>query len=444
MGAEALQRARRDPGAAARLLAALGPGILFAGAAIGVSHLVQSTRAGAEYGLSLLWLVLLAHAMKLPAMLFGPRYAAATGTSLLQGYRRQGMHAVVVFALITLGTMFTILAAVTVVTASIVRTVLVEPVVPGVPLWGVSLGILGVCAGLIALGGFAWLDRALKILMAVMAVSTLIAAGLEGPRLSGATLELVPAIPDDPAARAAMLAFCVALVGWMPAPLDISVWHSLWTIAREKQTSHAPTRRECGFDFGVGYALCVLLAVGFVVLGAGEMFGKGVELAASPAGFATQLIDLYSASIGPWVRPVIAACAVAVMFSTTLTVLDALPRSVVVVARRFRADEKKQDAASPTRELCRTRGYWAALAVIAAGALLIISGVQGDGFRRLIDLATTLSFLGTPLLAWFNHRAMVSAEVPADHRPGRGLLAWSWLGIVFWTLFAGVFVWGEA
>ena len=37
----------------------LGPGILFASTAIGVSHLVQSTRAGAKYGFGLLILSLL-------------------------------------------------------------------------------------------------------------------------------------------------------------------------------------------------------------------------------------------------------------------------------------------------------------------------------------------------------------------------------------------------
>ena len=37
------------------LLQALGPGIMYAGAAIGVSHLVQSTRAGAGYGFALVW-----------------------------------------------------------------------------------------------------------------------------------------------------------------------------------------------------------------------------------------------------------------------------------------------------------------------------------------------------------------------------------------------------
>ena len=42
----------------------LGPGLLFAGAAIGVSHLVQSTRAGADYGWGLLWVLIMANLFK--------------------------------------------------------------------------------------------------------------------------------------------------------------------------------------------------------------------------------------------------------------------------------------------------------------------------------------------------------------------------------------------
>ena len=48
------------------LFKTFGPGILFASTAIGVSHLVQSTRAGAEYGFSLLIFVLLANILKYP------------------------------------------------------------------------------------------------------------------------------------------------------------------------------------------------------------------------------------------------------------------------------------------------------------------------------------------------------------------------------------------
>ena len=432
-------------GAVSRCVKALGPGILFAGAAIGVSHLVQATRAGAVYGLSLIGLVLLAHGMKLPAMLFGPRYAAATGTSLLQGYRRQGTHAIIAFSIITLGTMFTIQAAVTVVTAAIVQGVLIGPVLGlDLSLWVVSAGVLGLCAMLIGVGGFGWLDGVLKVLMGIMAITTFVAAGLALPGLLEQGLPVLPSIPTDAASRAVLIAFVVALAGWMPAPLDISVWHSLWTLAREKQTHHAPTRREAGFDFGVGYALCVLLALGFLVLGAAEMHGTDVAPAASSSAFATQLIDLYTASFGAWVRPIIAACAIAVMFSTTLTVLDALPRTIVVLARRFATDELKQDPDRPTRELCRTRGYWAALLILASGAIWIIAGVDGAGFRSLIDLATTLSFLGTPLLAWFNHRAITGPEIRTADRPGAAMRLWSWAGIVFWAVFAGVYLWTRA
>ena len=74
-------------------LKSLGPGLLFAGAAIGVSHFVQSTRAGADFGFGLLAVVILANVFKYPAFAFGPWYASATGTSLLEGYRRQGKWA---------------------------------------------------------------------------------------------------------------------------------------------------------------------------------------------------------------------------------------------------------------------------------------------------------------------------------------------------------------
>lgn len=43
-----------------------GPGILFACIAIGVSHLVQSTRAGADYGLLILGFVIVVTLLKYP------------------------------------------------------------------------------------------------------------------------------------------------------------------------------------------------------------------------------------------------------------------------------------------------------------------------------------------------------------------------------------------
>ena len=80
-----------------RLYGILGPGILFAAAAIGVSHLVQSTRAGAGWGFALVWVVLVANLLKYPFFEYGPRYAAASGESLLEGYARLGRWAVALY-----------------------------------------------------------------------------------------------------------------------------------------------------------------------------------------------------------------------------------------------------------------------------------------------------------------------------------------------------------
>ncbi|MFI4915154.1 MAG: NRAMP family divalent metal transporter [Phycisphaerales bacterium JB060] len=415
-----------------RLLAALGPGILFAGAAIGVSHLVQSTRAGAVYGLSLVLLVVLAHAMKLPAMLFGPRYAAATGRSLLHAYRRQGPATLGAFAVIQVGTMFTIQAAVTAVTAALVGPLVLDPVLVDVgllddgqhlPLWVVAAGILLICIALLGVGGFKWLDRVVKLLMLVMAVGTVVAAGMQLPNLD---LSSTPLWPSE--WNIALLVFAVALVGWMPAPLDITVWHSLWSLARNKQRGHTASRRECELDFYVGFALCVVLAVAFVVLGAALLYGAGEEPASAAGAFANQLVGLYTESLGAWSRPLIATCAIAVMFSTTITVLDAIPRTMSALVGEALGRESK------------TRlGYWGWLLALASGAVVILAVFVGS-LSDMVDLATTLSFLGTPLLAFFNHRAMTSKDIPAEHRPARWLVVLSWAGVAFWSLFAVVFV----
>ncbi len=85
-------------GSRSNLFKAIGPGILVACAAIGGSHLVWSTQAGAQYGWSLLGLILLANLLKFPFFLYGQRYTAATGESLLAGYKRQGVAYVYIFS----------------------------------------------------------------------------------------------------------------------------------------------------------------------------------------------------------------------------------------------------------------------------------------------------------------------------------------------------------
>jgi len=58
----------------------------------------------------------------------------------------------------------------------------------------------------------------------------------------------------------------------------------------------------------------------------------------------------------------------------------------------------------------------------------------------LIAIATTISFLTSPMLAWLIHRAMMSEDIPAEQRIGRGLERYSKACIWVLTLFALAYI----
>ncbi|MGE0785410.1 MAG: NRAMP family divalent metal transporter [Sandaracinaceae bacterium] len=407
---------------------AIGPGVLFTGTAVGVSHLVHSTRAGALYGFGLIALIVLANLTKYPAFRFGPLYAAATGRSLLEGYRRQGRWALALYGVLTVGTMFTVQAAVTIVTAGL-----------AIELFGLALDpllmsglIWMICVVLVLSGGYRALDGAAKVIVGLLALTTMVATVLVLPRVDWTGSPWLPTAwgPRD-------IAFMVALVGWMPSAIDVSIWQSMWTLARARQTGTSPEKRSSSIDFHIGYVSTALLAICFLILGAAILHAPGVEVAGAPQAFASQLISLYAAALGGWSRPLIGAAALATMFSTTLTVVDGFPRALSGLAARFRSEEKGiEDGGEPASE--RTPAYWVALAALGIGSLVIL-GRFTSAMAPLLDLAAALSFLSAPILSWLNHRAVTAPEIQAEHRPSPRMLLASWVCIAFQGAFAAAF-----
>lgn len=404
------------------LLRALGPGLLMAGAAIGVSHLVQSTRAGASYGYGLIWAVVLANIFKYPFLEFGPRYAAATGDNLLEGYKKVGRWALWVFLLFTIGTMFTVQAAVTAVTAGIAAQ-----------LTGLHFGAIGwsaiilvICIALLWSGQYPLLDTSMKVIMAVLVVSTIVAVfAALGQGHAASTPVMPPSIWN-----AAGITFLLALMGWMPIPIDASVWHSLWTQERTRQTNYRPTTQQSLIDFNIGYFAAAGLALLFLLLGAFVMYGSNEQFADSGAAFAGQLINLYTRNLGAWSYPVIGLAAFTCMFSTTLTVVDAYPRVMDKTLQVMFPDQM------PSKSKRLYLILLVAIPIISIGVLALL----GSSFTFLVDVATILSFLTAPLLGYINHRTIYNTDVPENAQPKGWLFVLSWAGIIFLTGFALLFL----
>jgi Mn2+/Fe2+ NRAMP family transporter len=405
-------------------LRSVGPGILFAGAAIGVSHLVQATRAGADYGFTLVWAVVLVMICKYPAIEAGHRYTVATGESLLHGYLRLGRWALGAFMAVVIGSAFITMAAVTAVTAGLAGALLgLDWSLPAL-----SALVLGVALGICAVGRYRMLDLVMKVMVLVLGLLTLVAVAVAVAHGPAGTAD----VAGPKVWSAAGITFLLALMGWMPTPLDVAVWPSLWILEKSRAERRLPTMREAMLDFHLGYVVTGVLAVVFLSLGALVMHGTGQELPTSSVAFGRRLVDMYAAALGDWSRWVISVVAFIALFSTTLTVLDGYARAMAGgVGLLVGAGEET-----------RRRAALVLMPVSAVLALVIISFFL-TSMKTLVDVATVLAFLTAPLLAWINMKVVRGPAVPPEFRPGPRLTLLTWTGLLFLLGFGLVWVWSR-
>lgn len=387
-------------------LKSLGPGLLFAGAAIGVSHLVQSTRAGADFGFGLIWALVLVHFFKYPFFQYGPRYATATGESLLDGYKKLGKGVLATYFVLNLVTMFTIQAAITIVTAGLAINLfgLTDDVVT----WSILITIIGII--ILLVGKYKLLDNLIKIIILTLTISTIIAV-LVAIFKTQESFSFTQILPKE----SIEIGFLIAFLGWMPGPLDISIWHSLWAIEKRKDTDF-DTKKSI-LDFNIGYFGTMFLGGCFITLGALVMYGSGETFSNSAGTFAGQLINLYTNTIGDSMYIIIGVAAFTTMFSTTLTILDASPRAMThTVKLLFNKENNKM--------------YWFWIFLLSIGTILILKFFLSE-MGTLVKIATILSFLTAPFYAIINFALISGKHTPQEWRPSLKMKILSYFGIIF-------------
>ena len=403
-----------------------GPGILFASTAIGVSHLVQSTRAGADFGLLILGFVILVTLLKYPFFEYGSRYANSTQTSIIDGYKKLGKPALWLYFLLTIASMFFVTGAVGFVAAGFFENLF------GIDFLGewTMVILLAICVSILAIGKYNILDSLIKIIVIVLVVSTVSAflfALYNGP------IEPVAGFEPKELWNISGIFFLLALMGWMPTALDLSSWNSLWTLERMKQTNYKPKLKETLFEFRLTYFITGILAVMFVTLGTFIFYGSGEELPNNNSLFANKVVTLYTQTIGEWSYIIIAASAFTVMFGTIIAVLDGYSRSLQRTVELI-FTKKEQKISTKFRTL-----YVIFLLVISIGALVIIFQFENN-LKELVDFATVLSFLIAPVIAIFNFRLVTGKFLNKESQPSMLLKILSFAGIIFLSGFAIFFI----
>jgi Mn2+/Fe2+ NRAMP family transporter len=309
--------------------------------------------------------------------------------------------------------MFTIQAAVTIVTAGLAQNLL--GLTSNLAIW--SLIITVFCLLILIWGKYLALDRAMKLIISVLALSSVISVAIALNKTEY-DYSLIPVWPKG----AGEIAFLIAFLGWMPAPLDISTWHSLWTLEKNKLAVDHIKQKKSLADFNIGYVTTVFLGVCFMALGALVMFHSDEEIHAGASAFAEQLINLYTVNLGKGASIFIGIAALTTMFSTTLTTLDASPRAMSRSSELLTGKKNKHYYL-----------FW--ILLLSAGTIIILRFFN-TSMITFVKIATILSFLTAPFYAVANFILVTGKHMPEKDRPSKYLRLLSYLGIIFLIAFS--------
>ena len=393
--------------------------MLYSGAAVGVSHLVSSTTAGARYGYTLIIGIIIIHIIKYPCFYLAHYYTNTTGKNILYGYKKVGQWSIILVTIITYFSMFIIQMAVSYVTG-----ILIQEAFPifSAKVWSVIILIIAYL--ILLLGKYEFLDKFVKYIVILLSILTIISV----------IISLFTPIKETIISKASFsflnkndLIFLVFFLGWMPAPMDISIWNSIWTensLKIHKQENKSFKINQ--FNFNLGFLLTCILGILFLILGAKVLYHTNIEL--SKGGeFAKQFVNLYTVTLGKYSYPIILFLAFLTMFSTTITCLDSSPR-VLSFSLKFLKIKKSYS-------FLYKFNLFISLLITSIMILFFLSTM-----KKTIVFATGVAFITAPIIAILNHLVIFNKNSNFEINNNHKMKLYSFIAIILLSLFSLIYI----
>jgi Mn2+/Fe2+ NRAMP family transporter len=263
----------------------LGPGLLAAATGVGAGDLVATMVAGAEYGTALLWAALLGTALKLALGEGVGRWHLASGSTLLDGWRRLGRWATGFF-----GVYIVIWGFVYGATAMSAVGLPLNALFGGLSVryWAMIAGVVGLA--LVWAQRYHFFEKFMTVLVLIKFVSVVSIAVLVSPDLGNLADGLVPRLPDGSAV------YVLGLIGGVGGTITMAAY-GYWLFAKGwKGTGWLSMMR---LDNAVGYVMTGIFVVAMLIVGSTILFGQ--NLTESDSGLLT-LGTALAERYGDWSR----------------------------------------------------------------------------------------------------------------------------------------------
>ena len=259
---QAETEAPRTLGSRLRLV---GPGIVIAVTGVGAGDMVSSLVAGTDFGMVLIWAVVLGALLKWFLTEGIGRWYMASGQTILQGWHALGRGATYYFIVYLFIVTFVFGAAVTSTAALATDAAFPDTL----PLW--AWAVLHAVAAfiIVGIGRYGLFELIMKTFAGLKFGIVILLAILLAPNLGELAVGFVPRIPEG------ALINVLAIIGGVGGTYSLAAYN-YWVRERGwRRSSWIPMMRT---DVTVGYALTALFMVSMLVIGAELLFGTGTSI----------------------------------------------------------------------------------------------------------------------------------------------------------------------
>ena len=331
-----------------RSLSIVGPGIFAIGYTIGTGSVTSMAKAGADYGLGLLWVLALSCIFSWVLMSAYGRFAAVTGETALHGIIRFLPGGKLIAALVFLGVVmgqYTCLGGIMILTAGAIREAFSLPV----GTFPIACAIMAVMFALMMVGRYSLFERLLAFFVAMMVITFVFSMFVTWPEALEVKRAVVPVLPND----APSLLMLAAFVGTtMAAPTFVT----RPLIIREKGLGAGDVGRE-RMDAAVSATLMFVVSGAVMAVAAWTLWATG--------GRVVSVLDMAET-----LRPLMGRFAVALFMCGTLAAGLSSVFPIMMVAPLLVGDwrDGRMRTDTPTfRIICLVAAVWG-LVVPAIGS----------------------------------------------------------------------------
>jgi Mn2+/Fe2+ NRAMP family transporter len=326
----------------------LGPGLLAAATGVGAGDLVATMVAGAQYGTALLWAALLGTVLKLGLGEGVGRWHLASGTTLLDGWRRLGRWATGFF-----GAYIVIWGFVYGATAMSAVGLPLNALFGGLSVryWAMIAGVVGL--SLVWLQRYHVFEKFMTVLVLIKFVSVVSIAVLVSPDLGELVQGLRFELPEG------STVYVLGLIGGVGGTITMAAY-GYWMFAKGwKGTGWLSMMR---LDNAVGYLMTGVFVVAMLIVGSTILFGQ--ELTESDRGLlvlGTELGERY----GDWARVLFLVGFLAVTSTSLLGVWNGVSLLFTDWTRAIRLPHGKNaelEAEQAAADGAEAQGYKASVA----------------------------------------------------------------------------------